>query len=162
MIYIALYLVAIVIANITIALYGPTVSIINAFVLIGLDLTARDKLHDAWRGRGLLWKMALLIVAGSAISWLLNRDAGPIAIASFVAFASAATIDALAYHLLRNREWFARVNSSNVLGAAADSLVFPTLAFGGLLPLVTLGQFAAKVFGGALWSLALGWGGRGK
>lgn len=155
MIYILLYLIAIVIANITVAVYGPSVSIINAFLFIGLDLTTRDKLHDAWRGRGLVWKMALLIAAGSAISWLLNRNAGPIALASFVAFASAATIDAGAYHLLRNKSWFARVNGSNVLGAAVDSVIFPTLAFGGLLPWVTLGQFTAKVAGGALWSLVL-------
>ena len=46
-----------------------------------------------------------------------------------------------------------RVNGSNVVGAAVDSLVFPTLAFGAFLWPIVLGQFAAKVAGGVLWSL---------
>lgn len=153
---IALYLVAIVAANMTVTLWGPSVSILNAFLFIGLDLTARDRLHDAWRGRGLVWKMGLLIAAGGLISYLLNRDAGPIAVASCVAFAAAALVDGVVYHLLRDRAYMVRVNGSNIPGAAVDSLVFPTLAFGGFLPLVTLGQFAAKVAGGFVWSLILG------
>jgi hypothetical protein len=42
-----------------------------------------------------------------------------------------------------------------VPSAAVDSIVFPTIAFGGFLPLITLGQFAAKVAGGAVWSIIL-------
>lgn len=47
------------------------------------------------------------------------------------------------------------MNGSNVAGALVDSAVFPTLAFGEVLPLVILGQFAAKSAGGAVWSLVL-------
>jgi uncharacterized PurR-regulated membrane protein YhhQ (DUF165 family) len=48
------------------------------------------------------------------------------------------------------------VNGSNVVGAAADSLIFPALAFGWpLLWSVVLGLFVAKVAGGFLWSLIL-------
>lgn len=39
--------------------------------------------------------------------------------------------------------------------AAQNSLIFPALAFGGVLPLIVLGQFAAKVCGGALWAWLL-------
>ncbi len=46
------YLVAIVLANMSIALFGSSMVIVNAFMLIGLDLVARDSLHDAWRGPG--------------------------------------------------------------------------------------------------------------
>jgi hypothetical protein len=155
MIYIILYLVAIVLANLSVAMFGPGVAIINAFLFIGLDLTTRDKLHDAWRGRHLLPKMAVLIAAGSLLSWLLNRNAGPIALASFVAFALAALTDTAVYHALRRYPRWMRINGSNVPSAAVDSLVFPTLAFGGFLPLITLGQFAAKVAGGLVWSLIL-------
>ena len=97
MIYIILYLIAIILANLTVAQFGPSVTIINAFLFIGLDLTARDQLHEAWRGKNLLPKMAALIAAGSLLSWLLNRNAGPIALASFAAFAAAAIVDALVY-----------------------------------------------------------------
>lgn len=157
MLYVLMYLAAIVAANLTVALWGPSMTIVNAFLFIGLDLTARDKLHDAWHGRMLWPKMAGLIATGSALSWAINRDAGQIALASFVAFALAGMVDAGAYHLLRHREWWQRVNGSNVLSAAVDSIVFPTLAFGAFLPLIVLGQFAAKVTGGALWSLVLGY-----
>lgn len=155
-ILIAVYLAAIVAANLLVATFGPAVSIVNAFVLIALDLTSRDRLHEAWAGRGLAWRMAALIAAGSALSYALNRSAGPIALASLAAFAVSATVDALAYHLLRGRSWAMRVNGSNVLSAAADSLVFPALAFGWpLLWPIVIGQFAAKTIGGALWAAVL-------
>lgn len=157
MLYVILYLVAIVLANLTVAAFGPSVTILNAFLFIGLDLTARDQLHEAWRGNNLFLKMATLIAAGSVLSWVLNRDAGPIALASFVAFAAAATVDAIVYHLLGNLPRWLRVNGSNVPSAAVDSIVFPTLAFGGFLWGITLGQFAAKVLGGFLWSLLFRW-----
>jgi len=151
-----IYLAAIVAANLLVATFGPAVSIVNAFALIALDLTSRDRLHEAWAGRGLVWRMAALIAAGSAISYLLNRTAGPIALASLVAFAASATVDALAYHLLRGRSWGVRANGSNVLSAAVDSLVFPALAFGWppLWPIV-IGQFLAKTIGGWAWSVLL-------
>jgi hypothetical protein len=153
---VGLYLTAIVAANLLVATFGPAISVVNAFVFIGLDLTTRDALHEAWRGRGLAWKMALLIAAGSCISWLLNRDAGPIAVASFVAFAVSASLDAVIYALLGHRAYLVKVNGSNIVSAAADSLMFPALAFG--LPLlwpIVLGQFVAKVAGGALWAFVL-------
>ena len=152
---VVLYLAAIVAANLIIARLGPQATVVTAFLLIGLDITARDRLHEAWQGRRLWPKMAALIAAGSLLSWLLNRNAGPIALASFVAFAASSVADTLTYHLLRRRAWTVKVNGSNVVSAAVDSLVFPTLAFGMLLPLVVLGQFVAKVAGGALWAMVL-------
>lgn len=157
MIYVILYLVAIVLANLTVAAFGPSMVIVNAFLFIGLDLTARDHLHDAWRGNKLLPKMTALIATGSILSWLLNRDAGQIALASFVAFAAAATVDAIVYHLLGKYPRWLRINGSNVPSALVDSLIFPTLAFGAFLPLIVLGQFIAKVLGGFAWSLVFRW-----
>lgn len=155
MIYILLYLAAILLANLIITRFGPAAALPVAFVFIGLDLTARDRLHDAWHRRGLFWKMALLIGAGSILSFVLNRNSAPIALASFVAFAAAALADTLVYHVLRERARMLRINGSNVVSAAVDSIVFPTLAFGGWLPAIVAGQFAAKVGGGFLWSLIL-------
>lgn len=148
------FLAAIVTANLLTAAYGPAVSYINAALFIGLDLTTRDVLHDAW-GRHRWRNMALLIAAGGALSYALNANAGTVALASCLAFTAAATIDALVYAALRHREWLSRSNVSNVAGAAIDSLVFPTIAFGGVLWGVTAGQFAAKVAGGVVFSLLL-------
>lgn len=152
-IVVAVYLAAIVAANLVIAAYGPGAAIAVAFALIGLDLTARDWLHEAWTGRGLAWRMAGLIAAGSAISWILNAAAAPIAVASTVAFAAAASTDAVAYALLGDRARALRINGSNVASAAVDSILFPTIAFGVFLPAIILGQWLAKVAGGFVWML---------
>lgn len=151
---VVVYLVAIVLANLSVAWFGKAATIVNALLFIGLDLVARDSLHEAWNGRGLVWKMGLLIATGSMLSWLLNRNAGMIAVASFVAFALAAVTDALVYAAARRRgwTWLQRSNGSNVASAAVDSLVFPWIAFGGFQPVVTVLQFAAKVIGGAAWA----------
>lgn len=130
--------------------------IVNAFLFIGLDLSSRDKLHDAW-GKNHLWlKMALLIGAGGFLSWVMNRDAGQIALASTMAFVFSGTADALVYHWLKRKVYLLRVNGSNVVGAFVDSIAFPTLAFG-WPPMwgIVAGQFIAKVFGGFIWSLIL-------
>lgn len=155
MFYVMLYLGAIVVANLLVARFGPTSIFIVGFLFIGLDLTTRDKLHEFWHRNGLLWKMGLLIGTGSILTWLLNKNAGVIATASFVAFACAAITDTVIYQILYKKSSLVKINGSNVVSAAIDSMVFPTIAFGGFSPLLTLGQFAAKVGGGLLWSLVL-------
>lgn len=153
---IGLYLAAIVAANLLVTAFGPDVAVINAFLFIGLDITARDGLHEAWQHQGLWWKMLLLIAAGSILSALLNVNAAGIALASFLAFAGAGTADTITYHLLRDRARLLKINGSNIVSAAVDSILFPALAFGfPLLIGVMIGQFVAKVVGGFVWSLIL-------
>lgn len=153
--YVALYVAAVVAANLSVAAFGPPSVYINAFLFIGLTLTTRDRLHEYWNGRGLALKMGAVIGTGAAISWVINQHAGQIAFASVLAFAAAESVDATVYHGLRDRAWLVKANASNVLGAAVDSLVFPTVAFGALLPMVVAGQFTAKVLGGLVWALVL-------
>lgn len=152
---VVVFLAAIVAANLITSRYGPEASIYNAFFLIGLDLTTRDALHDFWE-RHRIPKMAALIGAGALIAFLLDADAGRVATASAVAFAAAISADWATYSLLRRREWLERANVSNVVGAAVDSIVFPTLAFGSFKWAITFGQFTAKVAGGFIWSVLLG------
>jgi len=152
LVYIVLYLAAAVLANLSVAMFGPASTIVNAFLFIGLDLTSRDKLHDAWGGKFLWPKMFALIALGSLISWILNRNAGQIALASLVAFAASGLVDAVVYQFLHKQKWMVKVNGSNVFSALTDSLLFPTIAFGSFMPLIVLGQFAAKVVGGFVWA----------
>lgn len=155
-IMIALYLTAIVAANLLVARFGPSIVILNAFLFIGLDLTARDSLHETWRNEGLWWKMLLLIATGSILSAALNSNATRIAAASFIAFAAAGVADAVVYHILRDKARMLKINGSNIVSAAVDSVLFPALAFGfPLLIGVMIGQFAAKVGGGFVWSIIL-------
>lgn len=144
---IATYAAAMTVANLTIAAFGPWVSPINAFLLIGLDLALRDWLHVRLK----LWQMGMLIAFTGGLTFILNPAAGQIAVASAVAFTAAALVDWGAFARLRG-SWVFRANGSNVAGAAVDSLVFPTLAFGALMPHIVLMQFAAKVVGGAVWA----------
>jgi len=155
MIYSAIFISALVAANLLVAIFGPWFSILNSFLLIGLDLSIRDKLHDSWKNKHLPIKMGGLILVASVVSYLLNPATGMIAIASFVAFALSMIADSLAYHYLANRSWFVRSNGSNLVGAGVDSIAFPTIAFGGLMPEIVALQFFSKVGGGFLWALLL-------
>lgn len=149
-----MYIMAIVAANVSVMLFGPEVSILNAFAFIGLNLSARDTLHDIWKGSNLTRNMSALILFGALLSALFG--AGQVALASFAAFAASESVDTIIYKALGKRPKLLQVNGSNVVSAAVDSLVFPLIAFGTpLLIGIALGQFLAKVAGGFLWSLVL-------
>lgn len=148
---IAAYIAAMVAANLIVWWLGPMASPFIAFFLIGLDLTLRDVMHDRLNR----WQMLVVVLAGGVITWGLNPSAAKIAIASATAFTVSACADWLAYTLLRSKPWLVRANGSNVVGAAVDSIIFPTMAFGSFMPHIVAMQFAAKVCGGALWAWLL-------
>lgn len=145
------YAAAMTLANLSVATFGPAISPINAFFLIGLDLALRDWLHVRLR----VWQMGALIAATGALTYVLNPAAGQIAIASACAFTAAALVDWGTFARLRG-SWMFRANGSNVAGAAVDSLLFPTIAFGALMPHIVAMQFVAKVAGGAVWAWFIG------
>lgn len=150
LIAIAAYAAAMTTANLAVATFGPSITPINAFVLIGLDLALRDWLHVRLKP----WQMAALIGITGLLTYVLNPDAGRIAAASAASFTVAALADWAAFARISG-SWIKRANGSNVVGAAVDSMVFPTLAFGVLMPQIVLAQFVAKVAGGALWAWVL-------
>lgn len=153
---ILLYLAAVVLANLLVTQFGASVTILNAFVFIGPDISSRDFLHEAWHGKGLAWKMALLIASGSILSALLNWNASQIALASFAAFAASGFSDTLTYSVLGDKSRLVKMNGSNLVSAAVDSTIFPLIAFGWpLMWWIVLGQFAAKVAGGFIWAWLL-------
>lgn len=142
------YAVAMTLANLSIAAFGPWVSPINSFVFIGFDLVLRDWLHVRMRP----WQMGALIAATGALTYLLNPAAQHIAIASAISFGAAASADWLVFSRL-NGSWARRSMGSNIAGAAVDSVIFPTLAFGVLMPAIVALQFLAKVLGGFIWTM---------
>jgi uncharacterized PurR-regulated membrane protein YhhQ (DUF165 family) len=147
---VVIYAAAMTLANLSVAAFGPSITPLNAFVLIGLDLALRDWLHVRIKA----WQMGGLILATGLITYVLNPAAGQIAVASAAAFTAAALVDWATFARLRG-SWLLRANGSNVVGAAVDSIVFPTLAFGALMPGIVIAQFVAKVAGGALWAWLL-------
>lgn len=144
------YAIAMTLANLSIATFGVWVSPINAFIFIGLDLALRDWLHIKLK----MWQMGALITSTGLLTYALNPAARMIAIASALSFMLAALVDWAVFTKITG-SWFKRANVSNVAGAAVDSIAFPTIAFGVLMPEIIAMQFIAKVFGGAIWSLVL-------
>ena len=192
---IGMYLGAIVIANLVVAKWGlETVAdlggaigkiqvvFFTSLILIGLDLTSRDFLHEMWKED--LWEnMMKLIVGGSLLSLVVNLflkiigwDGAPwdivkaIALASTCAFFCAGVADTYIYQLLGDKERILRINGSNVVSGFVDSLVFPTLAWGVFLPMflgigmdigsavnwnITAQMTAAKIIGGFIWAFGI-------
>jgi len=156
---ILIYAAAMTVANLIIAHFGPWVSPINAFVLIGLDLALRDWLHMRLRA----WQMLTLIGASGVLTYALNPSAQHIVIASAAAFTLAALVDWQAFSRLSG-SWLRRSLGSNVVGAIVDTVLFSVLAFWLLSPApkpldvvvqIAVLQLAAKVAGGSLWAWAL-------
>jgi hypothetical protein len=138
------------------------VTVLNAFLFIGLDLSTRDHLHARWQGRRLWLRMLVLIGSGGLLAFLLGGSE-QVALASCLAFIAASNVDALVYRALGNRTRLTQINGSNLVGASVDSLLFPLLAFGWPLSwAIVLGHILAKVVGGALWALLLTHSGRAR
>lgn len=153
MIWIFTYLMAIVAANLSVTYFGTSLVIFNSFVLIGFDLFARDKLHEAWHGKHLRRNMALLILSGSCLSVAMNYNALRIAVASFIAFSCTGLTDTVVYsRYFHTPRWF-KMNISNVYSAAVDSVVFMVIAFGfPFMWWVAIQNYVAKVVGGMFWT----------
>lgn len=147
---VASYVAVLVAANLLVSTFGPSITPVLAFFLIGFDLSLRDWLHIRLKA----WQMGALIAGAGVLTYALNPAAGTIAVASAVAFTAAALVDWGAFIQLRG-SWLRRSNGSNIAGAAVDSLLFPTIAFGALMPGIVAAQFIAKVAGGAVWAYAI-------
>lgn len=141
------YAIAMTLANLSVATFGPVVTPLNAFILIGFDLAMRDWLHVRLKQMHML----ALIAGTGVLTYALNPAAGMIAIASASAFTLAALTDFAVFSKVSG-SWLKRSNASNVAAAAVDSIVFPTIAFGALMPHIVAMQFVAKVAGGAVWA----------
>jgi len=147
---ILIYAAAMTLANLSVAHFGPASAPINAFALIGLDLALRNWLALKMRAP----QMLALIAGASALSYIANPSSGQIALASFVAFAASALADWLTFRTISGA-WLRRCLGGVTVGAAVDSLLFPTLAFGALMPGIVALQFIAKVAGGSMWGYVM-------
>lgn len=155
---VACYVGAAVAANLAVATWGQPALVVTAFLLVPFDLVARDVLHESWGGRGVLFsRMAALVLAGSAVSALVNVEATNIAVASAVAFALAGVVDAGVFGAMESRQRWLRMNVSNIFSAVTDSIVFPLVAFAAFNPGLSASQAVMKIAGGVLWSALFTW-----
>jgi queuosine precursor transporter len=155
MVVVLVFLAAVVGANLTIAAFGPAAVIPVALTFVALDLVARDGLHELWKGNRLPLRMGVVIAAGGLLSAGLNIDAARIAAALCLAFTAAQTVNGLGYWAQDRWPRLLKINASNVPAALVDSVGFLSVAFGAFMAALILGQVAAKVAGGLLWSAVL-------
>lgn len=152
---IALFLSAIVAANLAVTHWGQVALPFTAFLLIPFDLVTRDALHEVWEDRGTLEaRMAGLIVAGAILTVALNTDAMRVALASCVAFTLATTANTIGFARLKRRGRFVRMNASNAVASVLDSIAFPLVAFGwaGTSWSLSATQAGSKFAGGLVFS----------
>ena len=150
---IALYLLAAVAANTVVSMWGPWALTITALVMIPLDLTTRDLLHDRWHGNWLWPRMFALVLSGSALSYLTASPA--VCVASAASFCLAGLTDAAAYAALSKHSKLVKMNGSNVASAIVDSVAFPLIAFSVFIPSLSATQAVMKIGGGVVWSFVL-------
>jgi uncharacterized PurR-regulated membrane protein YhhQ (DUF165 family) len=148
-------LIAIILSNILVTILGASWSPLTAFIFIGFDITCRDKLHEIWYKKNLLFKMSLLILLGSFISFIINANTINIAIASFIAFSISSLFDSIIYGILFKHKKMVKINTSNIVSSLLDSIIFPIIAFGAFMPVIIFGQFIAKFCGGFIWSIVI-------
>lgn len=134
--------------------YGPIALPFTGAVLIPLDMTARNVLHELWRGGYLFVKMGVLIAAGATVSFATGGSSQAVSVASFVAFASAGAADSVTYQWLVSRPAMVKMNASNAVASVVDSVLFPLIAFGYISLPIMAAQATLKFTGGLVWSLA--------
>jgi len=149
-----LYILAIVVANNMVNMFGEIGLWITGFLIIPFDLLARDILHEKWKSNHLFKRMFLLVISGGLVSFATNPDTLRISLAGVCAFACSGFVNTIAYYLLYKHSKFFKMNASNLLASIADTSVFLLIAFGlrdNFLSLLVI-QILIKFFGGMLWS----------
>lgn len=152
---VALFLTAIVLANLLVSIFGQIALVFTGFFLIPFDLVARDILHDRWRRNGrteLICRIGSLVIAGAIVTSLLNIDASRIAIASVAAFVVGTTINTVLYYFMAHFRREKRMVISNSIVAVIDSTLFPLLALGLIDLRISLAQIILKCAGGLMWA----------
>jgi hypothetical protein len=97
---ILVFLVAITLANLSIYYIGPQMAVWNSLVLIGLDLSLRDRMHEKWHGHNLKRNVFLLVLSGAVITLLFNTNSLWICVGSVAAFSLALFGDSYVYEKL--------------------------------------------------------------
>lgn len=148
------FVLAIVFANVAVALFGSAALLFTALILIPFDLVLRDVLHDHWQGPQLWIRMVSLIVLGGLVSAITVQAAQKVALASLIAFVLAGIADCAIYGV---KKWpkLARMVGSNLAGATTDSVIFPVVALGVLDWRLSATQAGIKFFGSLIWTIIL-------
>ena len=139
---IAVYVLMFLVANVLVSVFGPAVTPINALFLIAGDMVLRDRIQYE---SGIAWSISACIIAGLA-TIAVAPGSEMIAVASALSVTLAGCASALAFSI-KSGGFFSKAMPANIAAAAVDSVAFPLIAFGSVMPGVTIAQFAAKTIG---------------
>ena len=98
--------------------------------------------------------MIAVVFAAGMISFLINAESKNIAIASFTAIVISCFVDYYVFSKTKG-PWMKKSNTSNFFSGFTDSLIFPLVAFGVLIPDVMVMQWIAKFTGGHIWAIII-------
>lgn len=148
---VAMYLAAFVLANFIVLWMGPAGLVITALFLVPFDFVMRCFFHETMTGWRLVAWLFCLVSAAAGITIAINYRTLDIALASVVGFTCAQVAASLFYQANLRRPYWLKVNGSDLVGIAFDSLVFQAVAFGVVSWSVFAGQTAMKFAGGLAW-----------
>lgn len=148
---IILYIVAFIFSNLLVLKYGQYGLIISSLLLVPFDFIVRCLFHEQWKGSELFLKLGSLVLISSIITYIINKDAQNIALASVFGFISAQIVAGIFYQAYIKESYFIKVNGSDSFGIIFDSIVFQLIAFGIVTPYITISQVLLKITGGLFW-----------
>ena len=122
------YLLAIVVANLSVAHFGQIALSLYRTCSNTFDFVTRS-LYDRWKFRDLYKRIGLLILSGAIITTILNADAINVAFASVVAFSAGTLCNTFLYSKMYHLDRVLRMTRSNAVTSVIDSTVFPLLCF---------------------------------
>lgn len=138
-------------SNFIVLWYGSKGLIFTAIFLIPFDFVLRCLFHETWKGKELILKLGTLVLTASVITFIINKDALNIALASSFGFIFAQIFAGIFYQYFIKSSYLIKVNGSDAIGILVDSLVFQFIAFSVILPEITISQFLLKLTGGLFW-----------
>ncbi len=147
------YLAMAVCANGLVGYFGPVVLPLTALAMIPFELTVRDVLHERWNGS--FGRLSALVVAGSAVSWMVAPLA--VCVASASAFFFSGLSDWMVYLSMAGQTKNRKMIASNSASAIVDSLAFQLIAFGVISLDVLFWQCGFKIVGGMVCVAVLAW-----
>ena len=149
--FIILYLVALVAANLIVKHFGPYGLWFSSAFLIPFDFICRCIFHETWKGYKLVLNLTLLTIVSGIITFVFNHDALNIAVASFAGIVSVQIFAGIFYQIFKKKSFLVKVNLSDLVAIVVDSIVFQMVAFQTINFQVTGGQILIKMLGGLFW-----------
>jgi len=153
-IWIAVYIVAIMVANYTATWFIPlpVFGLLSVGTLIfGITFTARDFVHKM--GRRYIYGMIGVAAVLTSIMAVLTDTPYRIVVASFITVIIAETADTEVYQRFIHQPWLVRVSASNAVSVPIDSILFSTIAFLGVMSAIDI---VAIIWADIVWKSASG------